>query len=108
MGVRFPSPALSPPLPAVEVVTAPAGLAGARGGPAVVDPRLLAPELLPRGQARRVERGADGAAGLALVRAVGEAAAGGERLDVLELRAVPHARLPQAGRVDQERAVRQR
>lgn len=88
-----------------------AGFALARGGAAVVDPRLLARELPPRGEALRVDCGLDGAAGLAVVCAVREAAARGERVDLRERAvgpAVPEADLAHAGRVEEQRAARHR
>src|SRR5919198_4466225 len=85
-------------------------MVGARG-----DRLQLALELPPRTQAVELERAVvdrreHGAARFPRVGAVAEAALGGERLDVGEGRAhvaLPELQLPQAGRVDYERAAGQ-
>ena len=67
-------------------------LALARGGAPVVDPRLLALELAPGGDALRVELGADRAARLAVVPAVREATLAASASTSAKLSPVPSHR----------------
>ena len=75
-----------------------------------VDPGQLALELAPGGNPLRVELGADGAARLAVVAAVREAAVRSQRVDVGEAvaGAIPQAGHADAWRIDQERPAGQR
>ena len=92
-------PALGPPRLALRAaVRTAAELAGQRRGAAILDPRLLALELLPGRDALRVAVGAHRAARLAVVLAVREAAARGELLDVGE--GLADAAVPQPGLAD--------
>ncbi len=82
----------------------------AGGGAPILHPRQLALELAPGRDAFGVELRTDRAAGLGLVRAVAEAALGGELVHVGEALpgAVPEPCDPDPGRVDQVGAARER